>query len=189
MAAGVAVREADPPARERPTSARHAGATSSVAWMPAKDIDVHEWIHAGKRLGAMTRCSQWWLGDWIRYGTRRWGEKYREVSQITGYDIQSLRNFAYVAGRVEAYRRRDGLTWSHHAEVGSLQPADQERWLDLAESEKMSVSDLRTELRAARRNDSKGDPGGSPASSGTDDAATGTVVCPECQHEFEVADP
>lgn len=189
MIASVVANEAGSSVRERPASVRHAGVTSTVAWMPAKDIDVHEWIHAGRRLGAMTRCSQWWLGDWIRYGTTRWGEKYKEASQITGYDIQSLRNIAYVAGRVEASRRRDGLTWSHHAEVSSLQPTDQEQWLDLAESEKMSVSDLRTELRAARRNDSKGEPDGSPASPDTDNAATGTVVCPECQHEFEVADP
>jgi len=137
----------------------------------------------------LTRCSQWWLGDWIRYGTKRWGEKYKKVSQITGYDIQSLRNFAYVAGRVEASRRRDSLTWSHHAEVSSLQPADQERWLDLAEAEKMSVYDLRTELRAARRGDGKGDSDELPVPSGPSDAATEMVVCPECRHEFEVADP
>jgi len=53
----------------------------------------------------------------------------------------------------------------------------------------MSVSDLRTELRAARRSDSKGHPDGPPTPSGPGDAVAEMVVCPECQHEFEVADP
>ena len=156
-------------------------APSDVAWVPGKDIDVHKWVRAGQRLGAMTRCSQWWLGDWVRYGTVRWGEKYKEASRITGYDIQSLRNIAYVAGRVEVSRRRDNLTWSHHAEVSSLGPEEQDRWLDLAEAEKMSVSDLRIELRSARRAQRR-----STESSELPKADVKTIICPECQHEFEV---
>jgi len=155
---------------------------SDVAWIPGKDIDVHKWVRAGQRLGAMTRCSQWWLGDWVRYGTVRWGEKYKEASRITGYDIQSLRNIAYVAGRVEVSRRRDNLTWSHHAEVSSLAPEEQDRWLDLAEAQKMSVSDLRIELRSARRAEKR-----STEELEAPKADAKTVTCPECHHEFALA--
>ena len=170
--------------RKRTGITRPVEAATDVAWIPGKDIDVHKWVRAGQRLGAMTRCSQWWLGDWVRYGTVRWGEKYKEASRITGYDIQSLRNIAYVAGRVEVSRRRDNLTWSHHAEVSALDPEEQDRWLDLAEAEKMSVSDLRIELRSARRADKR--------SSGELDppkTAAETVICPECRHEFEITQP
>ncbi len=170
---------------------RRAGVTrpteppSDVAWIPGTDIDVHKWVRAGQRLGAMTRCSQWWLGDWVRYGTVRWGEKYKEASRITGYDIQSLRNIAYVAGRVEVSRRRDNLTWSHHAEVSSLAPDEQDRWLDLAETQKMSVSDLRIELRSARRAERRS--AEDPEELEPPRSAAKIVICPECQHEFEVA--
>lgn len=166
---------------ERVDETQRARTLSSVAWTPGKDIDVVAWVRVGHRLGAMTRCSQWWLGDWVRYGTGRWGEKYREASRITGYDVQSLRNIAYVAGRVEVSRRRDNLTWSHHAEVCALEPAEQDKWLDLAESEKMSVADLRIELRAARRREH-----GSAARS---KATARTVTCPECEHQFELPVP
>jgi hypothetical protein len=164
---------------------RDAGAITSVAWTPTEDIAVNDWIRAGQRLGAMTRCSQWWLGDWVRYGTGRWGEKYKEAARITGYDIHSLRNIAYVAGRVEASRRRDNLTWSHHAEVCALDPAEQDRWLDLASSERMSVSDLRVELRSARRKDKTLEEPAPAHLARTPD----TVTCPECEHEFEVPTP
>jgi hypothetical protein len=127
----------------------------------------------------MTRCSQWWIGDWVRYGTGRWGEKYKEASRITGYDVQSLRNIAYIAGRVEVSRRRYNLTWSHHAEVSSLDPDEQDRWLDLAETERMSVADLRIELRAARRAEN-----GSVSRSQASRQMAPKVTCPRCEHEF-----
>lgn len=167
-------------------SDRARGATiSPVAWEADESIGVREWVQAGQRLGAMTRCSQWWLGDWVRYGAARWGEKYKEASRITGYDVQSLRNIAYIAGSVEASRRRDDLTWSHHAEVSSLEPAEQDRWLALAASERMSVADLRVELRAARRSaDGSAAP---PLSSKSEVEAAGIVTCPQCQHEFEMS--
>jgi len=161
--------------------ARRGGAIGPVAWKPEESLDVREWVQAGQRLGAMTRCSQWWLGDWVRYGTSRWGEKYKEAARITGYDIQSLRNFAYVAGSVEVSRRRDDLAWSHHAEVSALVPAEQDRWLDFAASERMSVADLRSELRAERRR--KND---SAAPRDSADEVEDTVTCPQCEHKFRV---
>jgi len=139
-------------------------------------MDVVAWVRAGARLGAMTRCSQWLLGDWIRYGTSRWGEKYSEAARITGYDIQSLRNIAYIAGAIEPYRRRDNLTWSHHAEVCALETEEQERWLDVAAEQRMSVADLRMELRGSRQGKDSGS-----AKSGS----TKMVTCPECEHKFE----
>lgn len=163
----------------RPT--RRGGAIGPVAWKPGENLDVREWVQAGQRLGTMTRCSQWWLGDWVRYGTSRWGEKYKDASRITGYDVQSLRNFAYVAGSIEVSRRRDNLAWSHHAEVSALEPAEQDSWLDLAASERMSVADLRSELRTARRRKNDSTASGDPA-----DEVDDTVTCPECEHRFKV---
>lgn len=178
MAAGAGV--ATPPHKERAPSAF--GSASSVAWLPGEDLDVQDWVLAGKRLGAMTRCSQWWLGDWIRYGTSRWGEKYREASRITGYDIQSLRNIAWVAGRVEVSRRRDNLTWSHHAEISALEHDAQDTWLDLASSEKMSVADLRTALRGSRR---EGEAAALATASDPPKLSLSRIKCPECEHEFD----
>jgi hypothetical protein len=158
---------------------------SSVAWRAAENIAIDDWIRTGQRLGSMTRCSQWWLGDWVRYGTGRWGEKYKEAAKITGYDVHTLRNIAYVAGRIDASRRRDNLTWSHHAEVSALEPSEQDRWLNLASTERMSVSDLRIELRAIRRKNR--DPEELP-SKRRSKTQGGRVTCPECSHEFEFED-
>jgi hypothetical protein len=158
--------------------ARSTDKTTTVAWIPPGNLDVREWVLAGKRLGAMTRCSQWWLGDWIRYGTSRWGEKYKQAAKVTGYDVQTLRNIAYVAGQIPASRRRDNLTWSHHAEVCALACDEQERWLDLAAEQRMSVADLRLELRRQRREENDAASAELPRSK--------VISCPECAHRFEI---
>lgn len=154
---------------------------SSVGWLPTRDLNHPDWIAAGRRLGSIGRCSQWWVGDWLRYGTARWGEKYAEAAKITGYDPKSLRNIAYVASRYELSRRRDNLSWSHHAELAMLDPADQDAWLDRASHDRLSVSDLRTELRAHDRvvrqrnaDDSTGE-----------EAAT--ITCPNCGHAVPIS--
>jgi hypothetical protein len=161
---------------ERAENASHTERTTPVAWTPGKDIDVYAWVRVGHRLGGMARCSQWWLGDWIRYGTTRWGEKYKEAARITGYDVQSLRNIAYVAGRIETSRRRDDLTWSHHAEVCALAPEQQDDWLQQAAAQRMSVADLRFELRSVRRLEGE--------SAERAKAEAKVVTCPECEHRF-----
>jgi hypothetical protein len=126
-------------------------ALTTTSWSPPGDLPVGDWIEQGRWLGAVGRASGWWIGDWIRYGNGRYGEKYGEAARLTGYDPQSLMNMAYVAGRYEPSRRREGLSFSHHAELAALSAADQELWLDRIEAGQLSVRALRFELREARR--------------------------------------
>jgi hypothetical protein len=128
-----------------------ARALRPAGWLPQAELDERRWIAVGERLGQMSRGVQWWLGDWLRYGFARWGERYGEASKITGYDHRTLPHRASVAGEFDLSRRRDKLTWSHHAAVAGLEPSQQERWLDRAESLRLSVADLRLEIRSLRR--------------------------------------
>lgn len=151
---------------------------SAVAWTPNGNMEYHSWIVEGRRIGAMWRGSPWWIGDWLLYGTSRWGEQYAEAAKITGYDPKSLRNMRYVSSRFELSLRRDNLTWSHHALLAGLDPEEHKFWLDRAAADKMSVEDLRIELRAAQRGH---------YSSSKDKIATGdassdmtVVICPNC---------
>src|SRR5258708_38691328 len=114
------------------TSAKVKGSSSAlskIAWAPQRDLGHSDWLATGRRLGAIGRCSQWWIGDWVRYGTSRWGEKYAEAARVTGYDVASLRNMAWVASPVELSLRNDKLTWSHHVLVAPLEPDEQREWL------------------------------------------------------------
>jgi len=159
---------------------RSSGALSKIAWVPQGDVGHSDWLATGRRLGAIGRCSQWWIGDWVRYGTARWGEKYAEAARVTGYDTASLRNMAWVASRFDPSLRNDQLTWSHHVLLAPLDVDAQREWLRKASDERLSVADLRLELRALRKGDRKSS-GGEAVAGDRSDAA----VCPHCGHSLQ----
>jgi hypothetical protein len=164
------------PARKMVVGARRrTSGPTTVGWIAPSDLDLAEWIAAGRRLGAMVRCSQWWLGDWIRYGNSKFGERYTRASAVTGYDVQSLMNMVYVASRFEFSRRRENLSWSHHETLAALDQEEQNVWLERAVADRLSVADLRLELRTARR--------GHDARTAEVEAraeAAKVMVCPHC---------
>ncbi len=151
-----------------------------VAWVPPEEqIEHGDWIKVGRRLGDISRSNQWWLGDWMRYGTSRWGEKYAKAARVTGYDPRSLANMASVAAAFPPPRRRAQLSWSHHAAIVGLGSAEQDIWLDRALEDRLSVADLRIEVRSRRRDADKPEQ--------DDDAEQGlTVVCPQCGDEISI---
>jgi hypothetical protein len=186
---------------EAPTAAcrgRLPAALTTTSWSPRVELAVADWVRQGRWLGALGRGSGWWIGDWVRYGNARYGDRYGPAARATGYDLQSLMNMAYVAGRFEVSRRRCGLSFSHHAELASLPAEEQDLWLDRAESGALSVRSLRSELRRARRRVASRDRvrasrreagaatrvktsgGGAPTTSESEPE----VVCPECGHHF-----
>jgi hypothetical protein len=164
--------------RTSPRSLRPLTNVSPVAWTPGKDMDYADWVAAGNRLGTLGRCSQWWLGDWIRFGNAQFGERYARAARITGYDVQTLTNMVYVATRFEISRRRENLSWSHHETLAPLEPDMQDWWFDRAVAERLSVSDLRIELRSARGK-KRGNTSSNRRSPPALDAGV-AVICPEC---------
>jgi hypothetical protein len=114
-------------------------------------------------------------------------------ARITGYDVQSLMNMAYVAFRFDCSRRREKLSWSHHAELAGLPVEYQEMWLENAEQKHISVHGLRAALRTWRvRQLATSDDAGQSrpnAGHGQDDRGKGPrdadAVCPQCGYRRE----
>src|SRR5918999_3592589 len=124
-------------AKRGKSAERGAPATlSDVAWHAAEGMSFADWLAYGRRLGVMGRSAGWWIGDWLAYGNHAFGERYARASRITGYDAQTLMNMAYVASRFEASRRHGNLSWSHHAEIAAMNPEEQDRWLQRAETDR-----------------------------------------------------
>jgi hypothetical protein len=59
----------------------------------------------------------------------KWGEKYDEAIAI-GFEYQTAANAAHVAEKFHFYRRREKLSWSHHAEVAPLDANVADEFLD-----------------------------------------------------------
>jgi hypothetical protein len=180
-------------------TARRRLSVSSVAWQALDRLPFDEWVDQGRRLGMMGRTAGWWVGDWLLFGNLAYGERYARAARITGYDVQTLMNMVYVASRFETSRRRETLSWSHHAELAALAPDEQDRWLDQAEADRLSVKCLRDGLRyerkagrdaAAELASAEGDadlPLREPLPDPPQGDDPGEIVCPACGHAFEDA--
>ena len=87
---------------------------------------------------------------------------------------------AWVASRFDLSLRNDQLTWSHHVLLAPLDADAQREWLKRANEERLSVADLRLELRALRKGERKSSRGESVAEDRGD-----AVVCPHCGHSLQ----
>ena len=139
LAENDAMRAAAPKARVSSTS---------IVFDPLLSFDA--WRTLGARVGSHSSASSWWLGDWLVFGRMKYGRRYKEAISVTGLDYQTLRNYAVVARRFDASRRRRELTFHHHAELCALPDDDQERWLDLAAQNAWSKRELRRRVRGSR---------------------------------------
>lgn len=119
----------------------------------APDLELKDWLSIGSQLMEVGSAYQWLIGDWLNYGQRKYGEKYAIACDEMGIAYQTAANWASIAGRIEFSRRRENLSFSHHAEVADLDsPKEQNKWLEKAEQGKWSVADLRENMRKAAAN-------------------------------------
>lgn len=123
--------------------------------LPAQ-FDYERWRETGHFLGRVHRANGFWIGDWYVEGEKRYGHEMAQAVDEIGLSDKTIRNYAWVAERVPLERRREDVTFSHHAEVAALAPAEQDALLEAVASEGLSVAALRKVVRPpAERRDAK----------------------------------
>lgn len=130
------------------------------------DITEEQFREVGACLATIQRGLQWMWGDWLAFAEA--GEKkkgltasklciedsalYELAETVSGLSYQTLRTAKSVCSRIQLFRRRNSLYFGHHAEVSTIEDeAIQDEWLDLAEKNNWSVSELRMAMRSARK--------------------------------------
>jgi hypothetical protein len=114
-------------------------------------LPLDDWLRVGLHIVRISDSSTWWLADWLIYGRELYPDRYKQAIEDTALDYQTLRNYAWVAGRISPHRRRTNLSFQHHAEVAALPEREQDKWLHAAEKLGWSRNRLRTEIRLATR--------------------------------------
>jgi hypothetical protein len=114
-------------------------------------MSFEAWVLAGRRISQISNAASWGLGDWLLFGERAYGRRYKAALEVTGFDYQTLRNYAWVARRYPPARRRLGVSFQHHAELAALPEPQQELWLERAERLGWSRNELRRRLADQRR--------------------------------------
>jgi hypothetical protein len=122
---------------------------TETGWRPTRELSRDEWEAVGRDLLRVGRAWQWWVGDWVLYGEKRYGETYAEAIELTGMTWNTLTNVISVARRVEPSRRREHLSWSHHEAIAALDPGEQDEWLQRCDTDGLTVERLRSALRSS----------------------------------------
>tara|TARA_R100000027_G_scaffold54802_4_gene43926 strand:+ start:21616 stop:22326 length:711 start_codon:yes stop_codon:yes gene_type:complete len=115
-----------------------------------EDLTIEEWNRFGDFLAQANNSVGFWVGDWINFGEAKWGEKYAEAMELTGFEYDTLAIYAYVAKRVELLMRINTLTFNHHRMVAKLPPEQQARWLQAAEKYGLSSRLLSASITAGK---------------------------------------
>jgi len=111
-------------------------------------LNFEDWAQAGAKIADVIDSFAWCMGDWLVYGQDKFDDRYADAMAAVGLDYQTLRNYAWVARKVELPRRRESLSFQHHAEVARLFPEEQDRWLTRAVENRWSRNQLRRHLRS-----------------------------------------
>lgn len=124
--------------------------TKRTALSLPENLPLDGWKQIGEQIHIISDASAWWIGDWLRFGRDKYPDRYKRAIGETSLEYQTLRNYAWVAGRFHASRRREGLSFQHHLEVAALPEEQQDLWLERAEQSGWSRNDLRAQLRCFR---------------------------------------
>jgi hypothetical protein len=105
-------------------------------------------------VGNITRLA-WKIGDWLMVGETEFKQQaIEEAMRITGRSQSTIWDFLRVARAFQVHsRRRESLSWSHHKEVAvtGLTPETQDRLLDSAAMNKLSVQKLRVKVEREKK--------------------------------------
>lgn len=117
-------------------------------------ITIEEWKDLGQCLRQVEGSVQFWIGDWARFGDKKEftgkyidSKVYDELEQITGLERQTIQQYKSIAGKLDTNLRSPNLSFNHHREVAALPEEKQIEFLNRADEEKLSVRELRQEIR------------------------------------------
>ena len=128
------------------------GEIGRTSWRLPTAMSFDEWRAAGQLLGKIEHAVSWWIGDWWAYGEHRYGDRKAVVGadDWEGPSFKTCANCGIVADSFEGSRRREVLSFTHHAEVAGLSAADADELLDAAEAKGWSTRQLRAEVSKLR---------------------------------------
>jgi hypothetical protein len=124
------------------------GEATDVSFSTTFGTTWDQWVDALRLLGRMDRAIQWWIGDMVNWGEEHFGERFAQGVEALGLAPHTVVNYAWVARAVPVSRRREALSFEHHAVVAAFAPEEQVAWLTTAEQRHLSTRELRAHLRS-----------------------------------------
>jgi len=126
------------------------GSLSPTAMELQPGLSKQAWLEAGRRLALIERANRWWIGDYLNYGERSYGNTYTEALRLFELDYDTLAQYKWMAGEYEPCTRVQNLRYAHHRVVAALEPEARQHWLVLAEAKHWSERELKAQIKAEK---------------------------------------
>ena len=124
--------------------------TTSLGFLDLKSegsLDLEEWIRIGEFIRLTNQASQWWWGDWLNMGEDKFGEKASQALEITRWDEETLRQYAWVCRKVPAATRVTGVPFTHYRELAKLPEKEQKKWAEQVVDQQLSRRQLKIAMK------------------------------------------
>jgi hypothetical protein len=121
------------------------GVTANLVGLQFDDLVTYEeWAAIGLKLALLGDWLPWAVGDWLKHGEWAYGEKYAQAASETGLKEGRLQQYQWVSEHVQSCTRAQfsGLHWTHFRQVAHLDTEKQQEWLQKAQDEKLTTSEL-----------------------------------------------
>ncbi len=122
--------------------------THTSATLPT-DLQYEDFELLLATLGSMENAIIWWSADALIAGEKLYGTKLEQAAESLNRSEQTILNRMSIARRVPPERRNPNVSFTGHSEIAKFhdQPEEQERWLKIAEDEKLKTHQLRERIR------------------------------------------
>jgi len=126
------------------------GTFTENGWLPPEEpMPEEDWLAALHQISEQHNRHQWQLGDLWAYGDRTYGNR-KALTEAPDWRGPSFQTCAHAATTARAFketcRRRQVLSFTHHAEVAALPGDVADEMLDWAQREGKSSRDLRARV-------------------------------------------
>lgn len=130
-----------------PASLSPAEGWSATGLHLPEGLSVEAWQEVGRKLHSIQGSLMWWIGDWLAFGERRYGETYKEAMEVTGYSLQHLTDAKYVAQAYAPSDRSEKVGWSFHKAAASRPVLERRELISLAAENGWSRRELVEEIQ------------------------------------------
>lgn len=103
----------------------------------------------------ISRNQPWWIGDLITWGEQRFGDDFYNEADLDPWAVDQIERHAAVARAMPPEVRNKKLWFTHHREVCRLPREQAVAFLQKAEEQVLSSSDLRGQIPKKRKKKAK----------------------------------
>ena len=137
-------------------SLESSGWLSSTALEIDRELPFDKFEALGVLLGKVGTAVRFWIGDFLLYGERLYGEAGAQASEALNLSPEGRQDCLRVALAFPPAKRSRHLSFGHHRTLAArwLEPFQRYELLDRAEREAWTVRELEAHVRSLRRGDS-----------------------------------